>query len=143
MAGAFKVEQTGQSSGHCDCCGTATRRVWGFVSRGGACVAAYFVGWTIGRPEHGAALDLIVGAWGEGAKPENRSAVALEFRVIDGAPQFMVVDAESRPTSNSGLVGKALARTDVIGTPLATQVFEIVDAIYLGEDALHDLRRWS
>lgn len=143
MVTAFQVKQTGQSTGHCDCCRTATKRVWGFVSRKGTGVAAYFVGWTIGRPDHGAAFDLIVGAWGEGTTPENRSAVALEFRVVDGAPQFMVVDAETRPTANSGLVGKALTRVDVIGSSLAAQVFEIVDAVYLAEGSLDELRRWS
>jgi hypothetical protein len=137
------VEQTGQSTGHCDCCGTATKRVWGFVSRQGAGVAAYFVGWTIGRPDHGAAFDLIVGAWGEAATPAARSAVALEFRVVDGTPQFMVVDAERRPVGVSDLVGRVLARSDVIGSPLAAQVFEIVDAIYLGDAALDEPRGWA
>jgi hypothetical protein len=143
MAAAFKVEQTGQRSSHCDCCGTATQRVWGFVSRGGVAVASYFVGWTIGRPDHGAAFDIIVGAWGEGTTPEDRSAVALDFRVIDGTPQYMVVDAKDRPTASSDLVGKALARTDVIGTPLAAQIFEIVDAVYLGDATLDELRGWT
>lgn len=143
MAAAFDVEQTGQSSGQCDCCGTTTQRVWGFVSRGGGAVAAYFVGWTIGRPDHGAAFDLIVGAWGEGTTSAARSAVALDFRVIDGTPQYMVVDAKDRPAASSDLVGKALTRADVIGTPLAAQVFEIVDAVYLSDPTVDELRRWS
>jgi hypothetical protein len=142
VATAFQVQRTGQSSGHCDCCGTVTKRIWGIVSQGRTGVAAYFVTWTTGRPDHGAAFDLIVGAWGEGATSADRSAVALEFRVVGGSPQFMVVDAETRPTADSGLVGKALARADVIGSPLAAHVFEIVDAVYLGEKALEELRGW-
>ena len=42
----------------------------------------------------------------------------------------MVVDAMARPISNEGLAGSALAREDVIGTPLAAQVFSLTDAIY-------------
>jgi hypothetical protein len=113
------------------------------VSREGVTVAAYFIGWTIGRPDHGAAFDLIVGAWGDGAKPETRAAVALDFRVVDGSPQYMVVDAEGRLPASSHLVGNALARADVIGSPLAAQVFEVVDALYLDEEALDELRRWG
>lgn len=143
MAGLFQLEQTGQSSGHCDCCGTATQRVWGFVSREGAAVAAYFVGWTVGRPDHGATFDLIVGAWGEGATPETRSAVALDFRVVGGAPQFMVVDAKNRPTAKSDLAGRVLARAEVVGKPLAAHVFSIVDAIYANDETLDELRRWT
>jgi hypothetical protein len=143
MPAALYVMQTGQNTGHCDCCGTATRRVWGFVSCEGVTVAAYFVGWTIGRPDHGAAFDLIFGAWGDGAKPETRAAIALDFRVVDGTPQYMVVDAEGRPPASSDLVANALARVDVIGSPLAAQVFEIVDAVYLGDATLDELRRWT
>jgi len=42
----------------------------------------------------------------------------------------MVIDADDR-FSNADLVATTLARSDVIDTPLAAQVFSIVDAIYL------------
>jgi hypothetical protein len=42
----------------------------------------------------------------------------------------MVVDAAVRPFAKEGLAGSALARVDVIGTPLAAQVFKLADAIY-------------
>lgn len=42
----------------------------------------------------------------------------------------MVIDAHKRPVARSDLVAKALSRLEVIGTPLAPHVFEIVDAIY-------------
>ncbi|NOT41128.1 MAG: hypothetical protein HOP13_11600 [Alphaproteobacteria bacterium] len=113
------------------------------VERDGITVAAYFVGWTVGKPDHGATFDLILGEWGEGEKAENRSAVALDFRAVDGSPQFMVVDASMRITSRSDLVGRALARADVIGSALAPQVFTVVDAVYFGDQALDELRQWA
>lgn len=139
----FQVEQSGGSTGHCDCCGTTTKRVWGIVERDGIAVAAYFVGWTVGKPDHGATFDLILGEWGEGATAQNRSAVALDFRANDGSHQFMVVDAKMRITSGSDLADRALARSDVIGNSLAPQVFAVVDAVYFGDQALDELRQWT
>jgi hypothetical protein len=138
----FEVEESGNAHGHCDCCGTTTRNVWGFVGRDGETIGAYFVAWTQGKPEHGATFDLILGKWGDSTTRDDRYAVALDFRVMDGAAQFMVVDALDGATSASDLVGTALKRSDVIGTPLATQVFAIVDAVYMS-DSSAEVRRWS
>jgi hypothetical protein len=42
----------------------------------------------------------------------------------------MVIDAAGRPIGDGTLAATTLGRSDVIGTPLAPQVFSIVDAIY-------------
>jgi hypothetical protein len=138
----FEIEETGTRVGNCDCCGAATHRVWGFVRRKGEPVAAYFVAWTRGKPDHGATFDLILGKWGDFAAKDDRYSVALDFRLIDGAPQFMVVDALNRATSGSPLVGTALKRSDVVGTSLAPQVFAIVDAVFMS-DGVREVRQWS
>ena len=119
---SFETEQTGASVGHCDCCGSSTKRVWGLVHRDGAAIAAYFVGWAEKRPDHGVTFDLILGKWGDSATRRDRLAVALDYRIVEASPQFMVVDARDRVTSKSDLVGTALERSDVIGTALAPQV---------------------
>jgi len=138
----FEIEDFGTTGGHCDCCGTTTKRVCGFVRRNGEPVGAYFVAWTQGRPDHGATFDLILGKWGDSAAKNDRYSVALDYRLIDGAPQFMVVDATDRATSDSSLVETALKRSDVIGTPLARQVFVIVDAVYMS-DSVAEVRHWT
>jgi hypothetical protein len=137
----FELEQFGESDGHCDCCATRTKRVWGFVRRLGEPVGAYFVSWTDGKPDHGASFELILGRWGDDATKDDRFSVALDHRVIDGAAQFMIVDAASRSVSESPLVGTSLKRSDVVGTPLAAQVFAIVDTVYL-HASLEDVRNW-
>ena len=114
----------------------------GFVHRRGEPIGAYFVAWTQGKPDHGAKFDLILGQWGNSAAKDDRYSVALDYRLIDGAPQFMVVDALNRATSGSPLVGAALKRSDVIGTPLAPQVFAIVDAVHMSEST-DEVRHWS
>ena len=138
---AFEIEEAGAAGGHCACCGMTTKRVWGFVRRNGEAVGAYFVAWTQGKPDHGATFDLIVGNWGASGANEDRYSVALDYRLIDGAPQFTVVDALNRATSGSILVGTALKRSDVIGSPLAPQLFAIVDAVYMSDSA-GEVRHW-
>ena len=95
-------------------------------------MAAYWMHWTVGHlVEPGANLDLVLGEWGEGTDANNRFGVALVHRELeDGKPSLMVIDAADR-FSHVSLAASALARSDVIDTPVAKQAFQIVDAIYL------------
>ena len=130
---AFEVETMGDSGGHCDCCGNESHRVWGMVHQhGGPTVAAYWMHWTVGHlSEPGANLDLVLGKWGDGTGASDRFGVSMVHRQLeDGTASLMVIDADGR-FSSAELAAKALARRDVIGSPLAEQVFSIVDAIYL------------
>jgi hypothetical protein len=132
----FTIEKLGDSRGHCDCCGRDSRSVWGLVNEGEATVAAYWMRWTEGHlDEVGANLDMVLGRWGEGATPKDRFAVALVHRnQDDGTPSLMVIDAPGRPVADGALAALGLCRDEVIGTPLAPQVFALVDAIYEQDD---------
>jgi hypothetical protein len=46
----------------------------------------------------------------------------------------MVIDARERAVAGSDLVSHALGRDEVIGTPMAVSVFEMVDAICEQDD---------
>ncbi len=136
----LRVEPQTSNDGHCDCCGDTTRTVNGFISTPEATVAAYFVSWTVGAvASHGANFDFIIGSWGERASPDDRAAVALELRIIEGRPQFMVRDAAGRPVASSDLVARALRRTEVIDTPLAQQVFDLVDAVWVQDPRIAEV----
>lgn len=137
---AFEIEQSGTSAGVCECCGMTTQRVWGFVRDEGP-VGAFFISWTPGRPEHGAAFDLILGAWGDSAQASDRFATALMLHLVEGTPQFMVIDADQRKIAKSPLIETALKRSDVIGTALAPLVFAVVDAVYMSDSA-SEIRSW-
>jgi hypothetical protein len=128
----FAVEEIGESSGHCDCCGNESRCVWGMVHQGQATVAAYWMHWTVGHlSEPGANLDLIVGKWGDQASAKDRCLVSLLHRQQpDDSAALMVIDASERPAAKGELAHIALDRGEVIGTPLAAQVFDLIDAIY-------------
>jgi hypothetical protein len=90
--------------------------------------------------DHGASFDLVIGKWGHGSTPEDRSIVALAYRIINGQPEFMVIDAAGRPIAKSGELSKRpLRRDEVIGTPLAKEAFAMVDAIWIGDDRITEL----
>ena len=134
------VEPAGsRDSGPCECCGNTSRTVWGYLHRGNRAVAAYYVRWTLGRPDHGASVDLITGSWGPGSSASDRAVVAVAHRLMPEGGQFMVVDATGRPTAGSALAATALRRADVVGTPLAGQVFEMLDAIWLQDARIREL----
>jgi hypothetical protein len=126
--------------GPCTDCGQMTRRIWGYVYRGDAATAAYFVEWTPGHSPKDAMFDLIVGGWGEGTTSNERQAVSVAFRVLETGPSFMVQDASARKTASSPLVSMALDRAEVVGQPIATLVFQICDLIYLADPRIAALR---
>jgi hypothetical protein len=81
-----------------------------------------------------------LGKWGENAGPSDRQAVSVAFRVLDTGPAFMVQDASVRPVGSSPLVSRALDRADVVGHPIAAEVFQICDSIYLADPRINELR---
>jgi hypothetical protein len=139
-AGLHIVLGDSRVTGTCDCCGKTSKIASGFVhDELGAAQAAYFVHWTADHPDHGANFDLIVGRWGDGSDPLERAGVSLRFLPKKG---FMVIDAQERPfAKGQQLFSRGLARTDVIGTPLAAWVFSLVDAVWLGDDRIDEMRQ--
>ena len=133
----LEVELTGESHGHCDCCGNDSHTVWGMVHEvQGPSLAAYWVRWTHGHiAKKGANLDLVVGKWGEGTSANDRASVALLHREVpDQGPQIMVVDAKHSYPAKEAIAANALTRSDVVGTPLANHIFSLIDAIYLQDN---------
>ncbi len=130
----YEVEAMGAAAGQCDCCGQPSQSIWGVVHRSGAeTVASYFLHWTPGADfaAHPANLDLILGAWGEGTGAEDRVAIALRYRLGPDGPAVMVINAKTRRIAKNPLVGAALDRDEVLGTPVAQAVFDIFDAVFL------------
>jgi hypothetical protein len=127
------------SSGCCDCCGNQARTIWGDLSDASGAKAVYYVQWTHDKPEHFPNFDLIIGPWGDGTLPEGRVLVSLVYRPQAGGGSFMVINAHGR-RAKGGLYGRALDRAEVIGTPLAVEVFALLDALWLTEPCLGEVR---
>jgi hypothetical protein len=127
----LEFDETNQRQfGPCECCGNMTSRVWGYVYEDETSLAVYYVEWTPGHDEAGAAFDLILGKWGDEATAADRWASSLEFRNIESGASFRVVDASKRWIAKSSLIGRVLDRDEIIGRPVADEIFAICDAIY-------------
>ncbi len=135
------TEPTGShDSGRCKCCGMTTRVISGTASLNKEALAAYYVRWTPGRMDHGAEFAVIAGEWGEGTGPDDRAIVFLEFRKLKGGPSFMVTDARDWAHAKD-LASTSFQRDDVIGTPIAQMVFDIIDAIWFHDERLDELKQ--
>lgn len=55
----------------------------------------------------------------------------------------MVVDRADGATGFAELAEHALKRDEVIGTPLAQQVFSIVDAVFMKDPRVAELQEWG
>ena len=122
----------------CPCCGNRTRSVWGTVSDTNQIIAAYFVRWTPNHKDKGASFDLIVGLWGDDSSKMDRLAVSLDYRCCDGS--FMVVNANDRDRKFDDLAAKSLAREEVVGHPIATRVYAIIDAIIMKDERVQEVQ---
>ena len=140
----LEIEQTGSNEhGPCDCCGNMSQTVWGFIHSPQEALAAYYVHWTPDNPNHGAHFDLMIGKWGNNTTELDRKAISLEYRVIEGQGAFMVIDAANRPVADSPLIDKTLRRDEVIGKPIAQTVFALVDAVFIKDQRIQEIRGWS
>jgi hypothetical protein len=134
-------EEAEYAPAYCDCCGNCTRTISGWIESGERTVAAYFVTWTEGRPDHGANFDLIIGTWGV-VDPHARTGVALFYHPQAGG--FAIIDASIRPFSHSqSLFSEALSRASAIGSPLAASAFECVDTIWLQDPRISEIKGFS
>ena len=132
------IEQTGQSGGHCDCCGHESRTVWGNVASDEVMVACYFVHWTRGQPEHYPNLDFLIGSWGDNAKNDQ---LLVSWVYSASRNQFMLIDGPSRPAANSELCSRALTRDQVLSdSELLGVARAVLDAVWIGEKRIEEVK---
>jgi len=132
-----------EDSGVCDCCGNTSKTVWGDVSNPDQTLAVYYVQWTKGKPDHFPNIDLVMGPWGEGIEPEQRFLVSLLYDPGDEGGGFMVIDSDDRPANDGKICGRAMKRAEIVGTPLAKEVFQLVDTIWLQDPRIEEIRSFS
>lgn len=129
-----------ESVGHCDCCGNESKTIWGSLADSSGARAVYYVQWTVEEPDHMPNFDIVLGPWGDGTAPSDRVLVSLLYRPSPRGGSFMVASGKGRRADDRSLCGRALDRTDVIGTPLATEVFSLVDSLWLTEPRIEEIR---
>lgn len=67
--------------------------------------------------------------------PEARYAISLRYRQTESGGSFMIVHAASRKPAGA-LHGRAMTREEVLAAPWKRSVFDIVDAIWVGDTRL-------
>ena len=140
----YSVEPGGAQEGpRCACCGNVSASVTGFIYKDDVAEAAYFVHWTKDSPRHPPNFDLIIGPWGDGADGRSRVLVAITYDASVSGGGFMVIDSSTRPAASSELMGRALEREAVIGKPIATTAFGMIDAIWLNDPRIDNIRGFS
>ncbi|HDR9761820.1 TPA: hypothetical protein ACK3Q6_006492 [Burkholderia cepacia] len=82
----------------------------------------------------------MLGDWGERAGPADRVLVSLIYIPREGGGPVSIVNAAERRVDISDLFEFALAREQVIGTPLAPLVFQMIDALWLTEPRIADVK---
>jgi len=129
VCAVLTIEPDGEKlHGTCPDCGEATRSVWGYISTKDAARAVYYIRWTDFHLERGAQLAISIGVWGDASRPIDRAMFGVECRIVEGAPQFMLVDAETVPWQEAFL-GMKLTRNQALADSRKAEVFEILDLV--------------
>lgn len=129
-----------QSITDCAHCGQMSKTIWGDISEGSTVKAIYYVTWTVDDAAHDVNVDLVIGPW-DGAPPESRKLAALLYRPAALNGSFMVIDAVGRPADKRTVCGSAMMRNEVIGTDLASFVFDLVDSVWLTDPRIESVRK--
>jgi len=116
--------------GQCDCCGHSTQMAVGEVANQSELQCKYYFYWTEDKQDHYPSLDLVIGSWADNSSSNDRVLVSLVCLLDRDSRDFSFVSAKERPMASSDMFGEALERDQIVGTKLADQVAEIVDAIW-------------
>ena len=129
----WRVSPDGESSSPkpCPCCGARGRTVWGYIYDQAALRAVYYAQWVLGQSSHALTLLISAGSWEEDSSPQDRAAVGLECRSVDNQTELMLIDAAQTPWGAEEILGDKLTRREVVGTELASLVFDLAGQILI------------
>lgn len=113
----------------CDCCGTRSTTVHGFVSRSGDAFAVYYAGWSDRHPERGVTMAIATGEWAEDSGPQDRTSIGLEARPTATEIHFTVVGPEQSPWGETPLFGKMLSRENAVVHPVLRSTLEVAELV--------------
>lgn len=123
----------------CNCCGTRSTTVHGFVYRAGDAFAIYYAGWTTQHPERGVTLAVATGEWAEGSSPADRVSIGMEARATDAEIHFTVVEPDQSPWGETALFGKMLSRQAALGHPSLRQTLEVAELVVRDDPRIHSV----
>lgn len=85
-------------------------------------------------------VDIVLGPRGQGTSVSDQVLISLAYKPQYGGGSFKVINGKGRPADDRTLCGQALDRADVIGTALAHEVLSLIDALWLTEPQMSEIR---
>lgn len=125
----IRIEFDEPNLSHCDCCGNTTTRLTRFVYKDNDAFAVYYVLFTDGHQDKNAYSLIGLGEWGEDAKPEMRTAFAVNIWDNNHNWAVTITDRADSPWSHVEFLGRILDREEAITHPLINDVYHITDHI--------------
>jgi hypothetical protein len=90
---------------------------------------AYYANWSEGHPDRGVQILLGLGNFVDGSSSSERSMIAVDCRMGNDRPQYMVLDASKIQLDEEASLGKGLTREEFLNHPLKNEVFKVLDQI--------------
>jgi hypothetical protein len=144
MSSDLSLEAGPQEAGNvCDCCGTRSTTVHGFVYRSGDAFAVYYAGWSHQHPERGVTMAIATGEWAEDSGPQDRTSIGLEARPAATEIQFTIVGPEQSPWGETPLFGRMLSRDRAKASPSLKATLEVAELIVREDPRVRAVLRTS
>jgi hypothetical protein len=130
MKTEFSLETGPQEAGDiCDCCGTRSTTVHGFVYASGDAFAIYYAGWSIQHPERGVTMAIASGTWSEGSGPADRVSIGVQARSHETEIHFSVLEPSQSPWGKTQLFGEMLLRDKALQHSSLRTTLEIAELV--------------
>lgn len=122
----------------CICCGGRTTSLTRFVYRDGDAHAIYYARFSDNHADRVVLATVSIGEWGEGTKPDERVAFAMEIRSTEDSYQVGLIDAALSPWREAQIIGRTLDRDEALAHPLVKEVFHITDHMVSDDVPIHN-----
>lgn len=120
----------------CDCCGTRSSSVHGFVYRDGDAFAIYYAGWSERHPERGVTMAIATGEWSDDSGPQDRVSIGLGAYPTGTDVEFSVAEPEESPWGETPLLGTMLPKDRALASAALTATLEIAELVSRGDPRL-------
>jgi hypothetical protein len=121
----------------CDCCGTRSTTVHGFVYESGDALAIYYAGWSVQHPERGVTMAIATGEWSEGSGPADRVSIGVQASAYEAEIHFSILEPNQSPWGETELFGEMLPRGRALQHPSLRQTLEVAELVLREDRRVH------
>jgi hypothetical protein len=138
MMTGLSLEMGPQDAGSiCECCGTRSTTVHGFVYESGDAFAIYYAAWSGQHPERGVTMAIATGEWSEGAGAADRVSIGVQARSREEDIHFSVLEPNKSPWGETPLFGAMLPRDKALQHPSLRKTLEVAELVVREDRRIH------